>query len=89
VSDLPPANKSEPEIRDWCIAYIRQSLEIAETDISADNTFAEMGVDSAAAAYFIVELEEWLGIELYPEIVGDHPTITDLAHYIASRADGP
>jgi acyl carrier protein len=85
---LPPANKGETEIRDWCLAYIQQSLEIPPGDISADNTFAEMGVDSAAAAYFIVELEEWLGTELYPEIVAEHPTITDLAHYIASRDGG-
>jgi acyl carrier protein len=88
VSGLPPAVKSESEIRDWCIAYIGQSHEIAATDISPNNTFAEMGIDSAAAAYFIVELEEWLGFELYPEIVGDHPTITDLAQHIANRDTG-
>jgi acyl carrier protein len=44
-----------------------------------------MGLDSATSAYFIVELEEWVGVELEPELVFDHPTVAELARYIVAR----
>lgn len=56
--------------------------------ITPEATFAEMGLDSASSAYFIVELEEWLGLELPPELVFDYPTITRLARYLVERQAG-
>ena len=44
-----------------------------------------MGLDSATSAYFIVELEEWVGVELEPELVFDYPTIDELARHIVAR----
>jgi acyl carrier protein len=38
--------------------------------------------------YLIVELEEWLGLELTPDLLFDHPTISDLARYLAALAAG-
>ena len=72
---LPPRNVSEAEIRDWCTAYVKRTIDDPSITIGPDATFAQMGLDSASSAYFVVELEEWLGIELEPEIVVDHPTI--------------
>jgi len=82
---LAPNNKSESEIREWCSAYIRDNLDIGDLAVGPDITFPEMGLDSAASAYFVVELEEWLGIELYPEITAEHPTIAQLARFIVHR----
>ena len=56
--------------------------------ITPEASFAEMGLDSASSAYFIVELEEWLGLELPPELVFDHPTITQLARYLVEQQAG-
>jgi acyl carrier protein len=36
----------------------------------------------------IVELEEWLELELTPDLLFEHPTISDLARYLAGRAAG-
>jgi acyl carrier protein len=36
----------------------------------------------------IVELEDWLGLELTPDLVFEHPTISDLARYLARRITG-
>lgn len=85
---MPPDNASEAEIRDWCIAYLRRTVADPSVAIAADATFAEMGLDSASSAYFVVELEEWLGAELDPEIVFDHPTVAELAHHLAARLGG-
>ena len=76
---------TEAEICDWCIAYVRRTVGDPSIPIGPDVTFPQMGLDSATSAYFIVELEEWLGIELEPELVVDHPTIGQLARHILSR----
>jgi acyl carrier protein len=82
---LPPGNVSEPAIRDWCIEYIRRTVDDPAVAVGPDATFAQMGLDSATSAYFIVELEEWLGVELDPELVFEYPTIAELARHIAAR----
>ncbi|HLY46228.1 MAG TPA: acyl carrier protein [Stellaceae bacterium] len=86
---MPPSNASHAEICDWCVAYLKRIVADPSTAITPDATFAQMGLDSATSAYFIVELEEWLGVELEPELVFEHPTITDLArHIVTQRAPG-
>jgi acyl carrier protein len=76
---------SETAIRDWCVAAIARMLALPAQDIDPQAPFARLGLDSASATYFIVELEEWLGAELDPEIVFEHPSIAELARHLASR----
>jgi acyl carrier protein len=85
---LPPGGVSEAEIRDWCVAYIKRTVNDPSIAVAPDVTFPQMGLDSATSAYFIVELEEWLGTELDLEIVAEHPTIGKLARHISSRQGG-
>jgi acyl carrier protein len=82
---LPEAEPSEAEIREWCLAYLARTVEDASIAIGPDVPFPQMGLDSATSAYFIVELEEWLGVELEPELVFDHPTVGELARHIVLR----
>jgi acyl carrier protein len=49
-------------------------------------TFARMGLDSANSVFLIVELEDWLGLELTPDLLFEHPTIRELAGHLAARA---
>src|SRR5205085_1398234 len=67
-SCLPPARVTEADIRDWCIAYLQKTVDNPSIAIGPEANFAELGLDSATSAYFIVELEEWLGAELRPEL---------------------
>jgi len=85
---LPTGNPSEAEIRDRCIQYLARTLDLPDRDIDPDATFAGLGLDSANSVYLIVELEDWLGLELTPELVFEHPTISDLARYLAGRIAG-
>jgi acyl carrier protein len=85
---LPPATPSESEIRDWCLDYVRRTVDDTRIAVGPEIAFTQMGLDSATSAYFIVELEEWLGTELYPELVADYPTIAELARHIAGRRSG-
>jgi acyl carrier protein len=49
-------------------------------------TFARLGLDSANSVFLIVELEDWLGLELTPDLLFEHPTIGELARHLATRA---
>jgi acyl carrier protein len=83
-----PANPTETEIRDWCIQYLARTLDLTAEAIDPDVKFARLGLDSANSVFLIVELEDWLGLELTPDLVFEHPTIADLARYLAGRATG-
>ncbi len=85
---VPSANQSESAIRDWCLAYLRRTVDDPAIAIGPDIPFPQMGLDSATSAYFIVELEEWLGAELEPDLVFDYPTVAELARHIVGRQGG-
>ncbi len=56
--------------------------------VDPDAKFARLGLDSANSLYLIVELEEWLAIELTPDLVFEYPTIAELARHLAGPAAG-
>ena len=85
---MAPAHVSESNISDWCIAYLTRTLDNPALAIGPEARFTELGLDSATSAYFIVELEEWLGAELRPELVFEYPTIAELARHIATGEGG-
>jgi acyl carrier protein len=77
---------SEPVIREWCVAYLSRTLDLPGGQIDPDMEFARLGLDSASSVHFIVELEEWLGLELTPELTFEYPTIAALARHLAQRS---
>ena len=79
-------NPSEAAIRDWCVAYLARTLDLPDQTIDPEMTFARLGLDSANSVFLIVELEDWLGVELIPDLLFEHPTIAELARYLATRA---
>ena len=80
---LRPENPSESAIRDWCVEYLVRTLDLQAQAIDPDVKFVRLGLDSANSVYLIVELEEWLGIELTPDLLFEYPTIAELARYLA------
>ena len=79
-------NPSEAAIRDWCVEYLARTLDLADQTTDTETTFARMGLDSANSVFLIVELEDWLGLELTPDLLFEHPTIGELARHLAARA---
>jgi acyl carrier protein len=77
---------TEDEIRDWCVGYLAEILEVPLTEIKPEVSFIRLGLDSAKAAHFILELEAYLGVELTLEIVAEYSSIAALSHYIANLA---
>ena len=79
------SNPSESEILDWCMGYLARTFKTPVDRIRPHAKFARLGMDSAASVFFLVELEEWLGVELPTEIVFAYPTPAELARYVAKR----
>lgn len=52
--------------------------------IASDSSFASLGLDSAAAVHFILEIEQVYHVELYPGVTADHPDIARLAEFLLS-----
>jgi acyl carrier protein len=79
------SNPSESEILDWCMAYLARTFKTPVDRIRPHAKFARLGMDSATSVFFLVELEEWLGVELPTEIVFAYQTPAELARHIAER----
>lgn len=83
---LGAENPNEAAIRDRCVEYLGRTLDLPDQTINTEMTFARMGLDSANSVFLIVELEDWLGLELTPDLLFEYPTIGELARHLATRA---
>jgi acyl carrier protein len=83
---LRAEHPSEAAIRDWCAEYLARTLDLPDHTVDPEMTFARLGLDSANSVFLIVELEDWLGLELTPDLVFEHPTISELARHLATLA---
>jgi acyl carrier protein len=76
---------AELNIRRWCIDYLAGTLKLPAARIDPQAKFARFGLDSAMSVFFLVALEEWLGVELGSDTIFDHPTVAELARHVAKR----
>jgi acyl carrier protein len=76
---------SVAEIETWLLAHLRERLGPQAEDIDAHLPFSYYGLDSLDAVALAAELEEWLGVEVTPDVAWDHPT----AHAVAAFLAGP
>lgn len=52
--------------------------------IESSASFASLGLDSAAAVHFVLEVEQEYDIELYPGVTQDYPTIAQFADHLGT-----
>lgn len=86
---VEPISSTESDIRAWCAEYLAKTLKRSAKLIDPNARFARLGMDSVALASFVVGLEEWLRIELTPDVVFEHATIAGLARHLAHNVDRP
>jgi len=71
-------------IESWCVNNVARILKIPKSEIDPKLEVDRFGLDSATAVALIMELEEWLGIELAPELLFEYPTLADLSQHLAT-----
>lgn len=86
----PALQRTEPEaerIEGWMVEHLARELRIDASQLDVTRTFDEYGLDSVAAVDLMSALEDWLGLELAPNLAYQHPSIRLLARHLA-RASG-
>ncbi len=66
-----------------CRQVLAEMLRISPDEIRPDDTFAGLGLDSAAAVHFILSVEQRTGIELEPGVTDEHPSVEAFARFVA------
>jgi acyl carrier protein len=69
----------------WCVDYIGRTLNMPPDEIDPNGEFDSLGLDSAIVTAMILDLEEWLGIEIPPSVIFEQTTIGNMAVSLAQR----
>lgn len=75
---------SEPQIRAAIRTSLASALSIAEDTLDDERDFDAYGLPSLEAVELAGELEDFLGREIDAEAIFDHPSISQLARYLAT-----
>jgi acyl carrier protein len=75
------SERSAAEIESWLLGRLRERLGTDTDGIDAHLPFSYYGLDSLDAVALAAELEDWLGVEVTPDIAWDYPT----AHAVATH----
>jgi 1-acyl-sn-glycerol-3-phosphate acyltransferase len=74
--------KPVAEIREWLRTAVARELRLDPAALDPQRPFAYYGLDSLTAATLSGELGDWLGREIPPDVLAEHPTIDALAAYL-------
>ena len=84
ASEPPTAQDIERRI----VSTLEEALELEKGEFDVNVPFDNYGLDSAEAVNLMGELEDWLGIELAPNLPYEHPTVASLAGRLAELRRG-
>ncbi|WP_134655268.1 acyl carrier protein [Streptomyces sp. H23] len=70
------------ELESWLIDRVGEYVPDLEGAVDPHQELGEYGLDSVAVVAFTADVEDWLGIEVEPTAVWDHPTIAQLAKFL-------
>lgn len=76
-------NELAGEIQEWMLSWLASRVDDGLGKLTADSTFAEMGIDSLTALELNLEFEKVLGLRLPPGEAWSYPTPAALAQYLA------
>jgi acyl carrier protein len=78
------STRSVAEIEDWLLSHLRERLGPGAEEIDAHLPFSYYGLDSLDAVALAAELEEWLGVEVTPDVAWDYPTANAVAAHLGA-----
>jgi acyl carrier protein len=78
--------KTAQEITAWCRDYISNALGVPADSIDPDQEFDALGLDSAVITSMLIELEEWIGLDIPPSTFFAQSTLSAMGSALAERA---
>lgn len=77
--------KTREEIAQWCVDFIATTFEIDPSVVGRDAEFQSFGFDSTALVSFSAEIEDWLGHDIHPSALFEHPTVASLSAFLSEQ----
>ncbi|HEX7312756.1 MAG TPA: SDR family NAD(P)-dependent oxidoreductase [Pyrinomonadaceae bacterium] len=78
---------SVQEARDWLVEHVAEAANVRPREIDVREPFTSYGLTSRDAVGISGELEDWLGAELPPTLLYEHPSVESLARHLAGETD--
>ena len=85
-SSSPTKAVSAEAIQNWILEWLAREMQIPADDLDPAKSFESFGMSSLLAVTMTGDLEDWLGREVDPAIMYDHPTVAGLAGVLAGQA---
>ncbi len=85
-SDITTGAPTAEQVQQWLVDKIATRLGVDSAAIAVDSYFDDLDLDSTEALVLSGELEAWLGRELEATALWYHPTIEQLARFIAEES---
>ncbi|MGH3415477.1 MAG: beta-ketoacyl synthase N-terminal-like domain-containing protein, partial [Actinocrinis sp.] len=76
-------NRTAEEIRGWLADSVARRAGLDPESVGGNRPLAEFGLGSRELVTLAVELSAWLGRQVDPSIVYNHPTLTQIARALA------
>jgi acyl carrier protein len=80
IADEKPFSKAN--ISAWVTNYLAKVLQVDPSSISPTDELESLGLNSALVVSMLGDLEDWLGVEISPAVVFDHPTIDAMSGFL-------
>jgi acyl-CoA synthetase (AMP-forming)/AMP-acid ligase II/alkylation response protein AidB-like acyl-CoA dehydrogenase/acyl carrier protein len=81
-----PAAVTNTEIERFIVQWVAKEMKLPEGAIDPARSLLDYGLDSVTTVLLVASLEDWLQVELPPEVVYQFPVLRVLAAHVASQA---
>ncbi len=88
VSSRAGGARTREEIAAWLRTYVAEAARLAPEEVDGQEPFVRYGLTSKDAVFLSGELADWLGRDVSPTIVWEHPTLDALSEALG-RAPAP
>jgi acyl carrier protein len=85
MTELSVPTRSKKDVEQRLTEMVGSRLGVPASDVDVTQFFDDFGLDSTEALVLAGELESWIGMELPTTALWYHPTIEDLAAFIAEE----
>lgn len=83
---LPPGFPDRNAVVAWILDDLVSRLKLERHRIDTGVPLNQYGLDSMQAVMMSGDIGEWIGVEVPPNALYEHPTVDRLARYILSLA---
>ncbi|MCW7539729.1 acyl carrier protein [Aquabacterium sp. A7-Y] len=74
--------RTREQAEEWIVAVLADLLDLEPDNIDTQTSYDRYGLDSSAAIGITDSLGNWLGVQLEPTLLYDHPTIDRLTRHL-------